>query len=115
VVGSTEVVGLGEATHGSRGFFRMKHRVLRHLVEEKGFRSFSLELPWSSGVRLNEYVLHGKGDLKDIAREEFQGAYRIWNNQDYLGLVAWMRAFNLRHPDDPVRFRSPPRGSRRRR
>ncbi|MET8076874.1 erythromycin esterase family protein [Streptomyces sp. NPDC005303] len=104
MVGGAEVVGLGEATHGSRDFFRMKHRFLRYLVEKKGFRSFSLELPWSSGVRLNEYALDGKGDLEDIAREEFQGSYRIWNNQDYLDLITWMRGYNLRHPDDPVQF-----------
>ncbi|MGI5194172.1 erythromycin esterase family protein [Streptomyces sp. CA-288835] len=99
-----EVVGLGEATHGSRDFFRMKHRVFRYLVEEKGFRTFSLELPWSSGVRIDEYVVQGKGNLKDIAREEFQGSYRIWNNQDYIDLIRWMRDYNLHHPGDPVRF-----------
>ncbi|MFE1834541.1 erythromycin esterase family protein [Streptomyces sviceus] len=104
MVRGADVVGLGEATHGSRDFFRMKHRVFRYLVEEKGFRSFALELPWSSGVRLNEYVLDGKGDLKNIAHEEFQGSYRIWNNQDYLDLIEWMRTYNLRHPDDPVQF-----------
>lgn len=104
MVGDAEVVGLGEATHGSRDFFRMKHRVLRYLVEEEGFRSFSLELPWSSGVRINEYVLHGKGSLADIARDEFQGAYRIWNNQDYINLIEWIRDYNRTHPKDPVRF-----------
>ncbi|NLG60312.1 MAG: erythromycin esterase family protein [Gammaproteobacteria bacterium] len=104
MVGDAEVVGLGEATHGSRDFFRMKHRVLRYLVEHKGFRSFSLELPWSSGVRVNEYVLYGKGDLERIAREEFQGSYRMWHNQDYLNLIEWMRAYNRHHPTDPVRF-----------
>ncbi|MFF7312596.1 erythromycin esterase family protein [Streptomyces sp. NPDC008137] len=99
-----EVVGLGEATHGSRDFFRMKHRVFRYLVEEKGFRTFSLELPWSSGARIDQYVVQGKGKLKDIAREEFQGSYRIWNNQDYIDLITWMRGYNLHHPGDPVRF-----------
>ncbi|MFE2279670.1 erythromycin esterase family protein [Streptomyces sp. NPDC059454] len=104
MVGDAGVVGLGEATHGSRDFFRMKHRVLRYLVEQKGFRTFSLELPWSSGVRVNEYVLYGKGDLDRIAREEFQGSYRIWHNADYLNLIEWMRAHNRHHPTDPVRF-----------
>ncbi|GAA3848736.1 erythromycin esterase family protein [Streptomyces sedi] len=104
MVGDAEVVGLGEATHGSREFFRMKHRVFRYLVEEKGFRTFSLELPWSSGVRLNEYVVEGKGDLDEIAGEEFLGTYRAWNNQDYRDLLTWMRNHNRRHPEDPVRF-----------
>ncbi|MEV7141255.1 erythromycin esterase family protein [Streptomyces tauricus] len=104
MVGGADVVGLGEATHGSQDFFRMKHRLFRHLVEKKGFRTFSLELAWSSGVRINEYVLYGKGELKDIAREEFQGAYRIWNNQDYIDLIEWMRDYNRSHPNDPVQF-----------
>ncbi|MEU9187368.1 erythromycin esterase family protein [Streptomyces sp. NPDC048484] len=104
MVKDAEVVGLGEATHGSQDFFRMKHRLFRYLVEKKGFRTFSLELPWSSGLRINEYVLNGKGDLKDIAREEFQGSYRIWNNQDYLDLMEWMRDYNRAHPNDPVQF-----------
>lgn len=104
MIQDAEVVGLGEATHGSRDFFRMKHRVFRYLVEKKGFRTFSLELPWSSGLRLNAYVVHGKGDLDAIAREEFQGSYRIWNNQDYRDLLTWMRDHNRHHPDDPVQF-----------
>jgi erythromycin esterase len=104
MVGNAQVVGLGEATHGSREFFRMKHRVLRHLVRDKGFRAFALELPWSSGLRLDDYVVHGKGSLEDIAHEEFQGSYEIWNNQDYRDLIAWIRKYNVRHPHDPVHF-----------
>ncbi|WP_267717363.1 erythromycin esterase family protein [Streptomyces sp. CoH17] len=104
MVGNAQVVGLGEATHGSREFFRMKHRVLRHLVRQKGFRAFALELPWSSGLRLDDYVVHGKGDLEDIAHDEFQGTYDIWNNQDYRDLIAWIRNYNMRHPHDPVHF-----------
>jgi erythromycin esterase len=104
MIGDAEVVGLGEATHGSREFFRMKDRVLRHLVREEGFRAFALELPWSSGLRLDDYVVHGEGDLEDIAHDEFQGSYDIWNNQDYRDLIAWMRTYNLRHPGDPVHF-----------
>ncbi|MFI8305020.1 hypothetical protein ACIF80_16475 [Streptomyces sp. NPDC085927] len=84
MVKGADVVGLGEATHGSRDFFRMKHRLFRYLVEEKGLRALSLELPWSSGVRIDDYVVNGEGSLEDIAREEFQGAYRAWHNQDYL-------------------------------
>ncbi|MFF0112655.1 erythromycin esterase family protein [Streptomyces prasinus] len=104
MVGRADVVGLGEATHGSRDFFRMKHRLFRYLAEEKGFRTISLELPWSSGVRIDDYVVNGEGRLEDIAREEFQGPYRAWHNQDYLDLIEWMRAYNRRHPHDPVHF-----------
>lgn len=104
MIGAARVVGLGEATHSSHEFFALKDRVLRHLVEEKGFRTFALEAPWSTGLRLDDYVLHGKGDPRRIMREEFQLNYLWWNNTDYLRLVEWMRAYNVRHPGDPVRF-----------
>lgn len=104
MIGSAEIVGLGEATHSSRQFFRMKHRVFRYLVEEKGFTTFALEAPWSTGLVLNEYVLRGKGDPQQLMRKEFQSSYRIWNTREYLDLLRWMRAHNVRHPDRPVQF-----------
>ncbi|NUT26243.1 MAG: erythromycin esterase family protein [Streptomyces sp.] len=104
MIGDARVVGLGEATHSSHDFFALKDRVFRHLVEKKDFRTFALEAPWSTGLRLNDYVRYGKGDPRRIMREEFQRDYLWWNNTDYLRLLEWMRAYNVRHPDDPVQF-----------
>jgi erythromycin esterase len=97
MVADAKVVGLGEATHSSREFFTMKHRVLRYLVEEKGFTTFALETGWSGGVRLNEYVRHGTGDLDQIMKEEFQGSYRFWHTTEYRDLIEWMRDYNSQH------------------
>jgi erythromycin esterase len=97
MVADAAVVGLGEATHSSREFFTMKHRVFRYLVEEKGFTTFSLETGWSGGVRLNEYMRHGTGDLDQIMKEEFQGSYRFWHTAEYRDLIEWMRDYNSRH------------------
>ncbi|NJP99338.1 erythromycin esterase family protein [Streptomyces zingiberis] len=102
VQGST-VVGLGEATHGSRDFFTMKHRVFRYLVAEQGFRAFALEASWSTGLRLDAYVTRGEGELGKIMDEEFQETYSIWNKKEYHDLFTWMRAYNRSHPKDPVR------------
>ncbi|MEV5515279.1 erythromycin esterase family protein [Streptomyces flaveolus] len=104
MVGDARVVGLGEATHSSHEFFTVKHRVFRYLVEEKGFRAFALEAPWSTGLRLDAYLLRGEGDLKQIMDEEFQGTYQFWNNAEYRDLLQWMRGYNVKHPKDPVRF-----------
>ncbi|MFE6456658.1 erythromycin esterase family protein [Streptomyces cinereoruber] len=104
MVGDARVVGLGEATHSSHEFFTVKQRVLRYLVEEKGFRAFAPEAPWSTGLRLDAYLLRGEGDLKRITDEEFRGAYRWWNNAGYRDLLRWIRAYNVENPEDPVRF-----------
>ncbi|MGW7415392.1 erythromycin esterase family protein [Streptomyces sp. NPDC054863] len=104
MVNDARVVGLGGATHGSHEFFRLKHRVFRYLVEEKGFRSFALEGNWSTGLRLHDHVLHGKGDVRQIMRDEFRHSCSWWNNEECLDLLTWMRDYNRQHPYDPVRF-----------
>ncbi|MFF7767980.1 erythromycin esterase family protein [Streptomyces massasporeus] len=103
-VGDAVVVGMGEATHGSHEFLTMKDRVFRHLVERRGFRTFALETAWSTGVRLDDYVVHGKGDPRRIMREDFQYTYALNPTAENLALVEWMRAYNRAHPEDPVRF-----------
>ncbi|MFF7307356.1 erythromycin esterase family protein [Streptomyces sp. NPDC008137] len=103
-VGGAAVVGMGEATHGSHEFLTVKDRVFRYLVERRGFRTFALETAWSTGVRLDDYVVHGRGDPRRIMREDFQYTYALNNTAENLALVEWMRAYNREHPGDPVRF-----------
>ena len=43
IVGTARVVALGEATHGTREFFRMKHRTFEYLVEKQGFTHFTIK------------------------------------------------------------------------
>lgn len=104
MVDDAAVVGVGEATHGSHELFALKDRVLRYLVRTKGFRTFALEAPWSTGLKLDNYVQTGEGDPRAIMRAEFVRAYRFWNTEEYVDLIEWMRAWNQRHPGDRVRF-----------
>ncbi|WP_367822663.1 erythromycin esterase family protein [Streptomyces sp. LMG1-1-1.1] len=83
---------------------RAKGRIFEHLVESRGFTTFALEANWSSGLRVDEWVRTGRGDIRAIMRDEFQESYRLWNTEEYLDLFRWMRRHNLAHPDHQVRF-----------
>ncbi|GHF67130.1 hypothetical protein GCM10010218_55760 [Streptomyces mashuensis] len=96
------VVGLGEASHGSKELFDVKHRVFRELVRREGFSAFAMEISWSAGVRLDTCVRTGEGDLRQIMREEFQDGYSLLNNEELLRLFTWMREHN-RTAARPVR------------
>src|SRR4030095_5956689 len=63
ILQNVRVVGLGEATHGTSEFFRMKHRMLEFLVKEMDFTSFYIEASMTRCRYVNEYVLCGKGNL----------------------------------------------------
>ncbi|CAL9342982.1 hypothetical protein SUDANB176_00309 [Streptomyces sp. enrichment culture] len=97
-------VGIGEAAHGSHDFVAFRHRAFRYLVEQKGFRSFVLEADWSAGVRLDHYLPTGCGDPAQITSEEFQNDFLLLHSQEYLDMIRWMRAYDVAHPDAPVRF-----------
>jgi hypothetical protein len=64
LIGNARVVALGEATHGSREFFQLKHRVLEYLVARQSFTVFAIEANQPECRAINDYVLHGTGDPK---------------------------------------------------
>jgi len=91
MIGNARIVSLGEATHGSREFFQLKHRMLEYLATEMGFTIFSIEANMPEAYRLNDYVLNGNGDPAKL----IQGMYFwTWNTQEVLDMVIWMREFN---------------------
>jgi erythromycin esterase len=100
LVGAARVVGLGESTHGTREFFQVKHRLLEYLVRELGFRVFAIEANQLAVERVNAYVLGGSGTARDAMRVMF----RVWNTEEMLALVEWMRAHNAAHPTRRLRF-----------
>jgi len=91
MVGGASIVGLGEATHGSSEFFRMKHRLLRYLVERKGFTAFGMEADLAQCRALDAYVLTGMGDPRGLVED--LGMW-VWATEEMVDLVTWMRAYN---------------------
>jgi erythromycin esterase len=100
IVGDARVVALGEATHGTSEFFRVKHRLLAYLVEHAGFRVFAIEANQLAVEPINEYVRGASGDVRTLMRAMF----RVWNTEEVKDLIEWMRAYNLEHPGRMVEF-----------
>jgi erythromycin esterase len=99
MMGDARVVSLGEATHGTREFFQMKHRILEFLVKEMDFNVFAIEATWPEANRLNDFVHTGEGDPEVL----LSGLYFwTWNTQEVLDMILWMRAHNQNPGDDPT-------------
>jgi erythromycin esterase-like protein len=90
-VGDARVVALGEATHGTREFFQLKHRMLEFLATQLGFTIFSIEANMPEAYRLNDYVLRGEGDPVRLIKGMY---FWTWDTQEVLAMVKWMREFN---------------------
>jgi erythromycin esterase-like protein len=91
IIGNARIVSLGEATHGTREFFQLKHRMLEFLASEMGFTLFSIEANMPEAYRLNDYVLNGNGDPAKLLKGMY---FWTWDTQEVLEMICWMREFN---------------------
>ena len=91
LVGPAHLVSLGESTHGTREFFRLKHRLVRCLVEDLGFSLFAIEASMPEAELLNRYVLTGEGDPGALIAGMY---FWTWRTEEVLELVLWMRRHN---------------------
>lgn len=98
MIGDARIVALGEATHGTREFFAMKHRIVKCLVEEMGFTLFLIEDQWHASNQINQYLETGEGDAHRALRE----LNSIWQTDEVLDLIQWMRRFNESSPPAPM-------------
>lgn len=97
-----EIVGMGEATHGTSEFFKMKHRVYKFLVQEMGYRAFAIEANFGEGEIINDYILNKNGD-EQTALSTF--SYPIWRTDELKEMLNWMRDYNLKAKEkDKIRF-----------
>ncbi len=92
------VVLLGEATHGTSEFYRMRARITKELILRHGFNFVAVEADWPDAARINQYVRHAP------ARPEQWKAFArfptwMWRNHEALELVEWLRAWNAEVPD----------------
>jgi protein-L-isoaspartate(D-aspartate) O-methyltransferase len=92
-VGDARIVLIGEATHGTSEFYRMRARISRELIEKKGFRFVAIEGDWPDAARVDHYVRH-----LEYPPSEWTAFARfptwMWRNNEVREFVDWLRGHN---------------------
>jgi erythromycin esterase len=97
------IVGLGEATHGTKEFFQLKHRIFRYLVENYGYKIFAFECDMGESLYVNNFLTKGEGDLDDIMKNIMH--FWTWRTEEVKELLLWMREYNENNSfDDKIHF-----------
>ena len=96
IIGDARVVLLGESTHGTHDFYRVRAEITKRLIREKGFAAVAVEADWPDAYRVNRFV-RGADDLAESV-DALDGFKRfptwMWRNADVLDFVGWLRAHN---------------------
>ena len=100
-IGDASLVLLGEASHGTHEFYRIRAEITKRLIVDHDFCAVAVEADWPDAYRVNRYV-RGAGDDAD-ASDALAGFVRfpqwMWRNADALDFVGWLRAFNESRAD----------------
>ena len=98
-----KIVGLGEATHGTKEFFQLKHRIFKYLVENHGFKIFAFECDMGESYYVDNFVTKGEGDIDDIMKNIMH--FWTWRTEEVKELLVWMRGYNeYKSDEDKIHF-----------
>lgn len=97
-IGDARVVLLGESTHGTEEFYRLRSTISRKLIEEKNFNLIALEADWPDVEGINSYI-HGRA-------ESWEGFHRfpewMWRNTAFTDFTKTLRRYNQSERNQPV-------------
>lgn len=86
---------LGEATHGTQEFYRMRAEITRRLIVEHGFDAVAVEADWPDAWRVNRYVQGDGDDDATSALDDFERFPKwMWRNREVLNFISWLRTCN---------------------
>lgn len=93
---SRKFVALGEGTHGTSEFYKIRYWITRILVEEKGFTHIAFENDYGDALLLNEGL---QGEDVDYAGLMKKYLFAIWQNKETEELFKWIHTYNATHPE----------------
>lgn len=107
-VGDSRLVLIGESTHGTSEFYRLRARITQELLQRRGFQFVAIEADWPDAARIHRYVLPAASasDVHDtfqensgtVDRPRWQAFSRfptwMWRNKETLVFIQWLRQHN---------------------
>jgi erythromycin esterase-like protein/adenine/guanine phosphoribosyltransferase-like PRPP-binding protein len=92
VLADKKIVMLGEASHGTSEFYKMRALISKNLIENHGFNFVAVEGDWPDSQRLNAYI-EGRSDQS--VRQIMAGFHRwptwMWANEETADFIEWLK------------------------
>jgi protein-L-isoaspartate(D-aspartate) O-methyltransferase len=101
-IGDARVVLIGESTHGTSEFYRMRARITKALVSKAGFDVVALEADWPDAAVLDRHV-KGRASAEECRRAFDRFPAWMWRNRETAEFIAWLAARHLRAEPGSVR------------
>jgi erythromycin esterase-like protein len=96
MIDNARFVLIGEATHGTEEFYRIRAKLTKHLIQHYGFAGVAVEADWPDAWRANQYV---RGELDYASADPALGGFTrfptwMWRNAAVSEFLDWLRDYN---------------------
>jgi erythromycin esterase-like protein len=100
-IGDARLVLIGEASHGTHEFYRIRAELTQALIRERGFTLVAVEADWPDAYRANRWARGlSKERGPEAALEDFTRFPRwMWRNAEVVAFLRWLRAHNAGRPE----------------
>ncbi|MBM7490601.1 erythromycin esterase-like protein [Micromonospora luteifusca] len=102
-VRDSRVVMIGESTHGSYDYYRLREQLTRRLIAECGFSFVAVEGDWPDCDRVHRSVTAAPGGALEpqLALGQFERwPTWMWANAEVARFASWLRVWNVERPED---------------
>ncbi len=94
-----DLILLGEATHGTAEFYRMRGEITLRLIAEQGFDTIAIEGDWPDAWRIDRFVQGEGTDDASSALDDFERfPVWMWRNREVRDFIAALRGINVTRP-----------------
>ncbi|MGB5458369.1 MAG: erythromycin esterase family protein, partial [Eudoraea sp.] len=97
----SQVVLLGEASHGTHEYYTWRTAISKRLIEEHGFNFIAVEGDWPDFYRVNRYVKHYENSHNssvEVLKEFNRWPTWMWANWEVETLTNWLHIHNEKLP-----------------
>jgi erythromycin esterase-like protein len=91
-----KLILIGEATHGTMEFYRIRAEITKKLIEQGLCDAVAVEADWPDAYRVHRYVCNRSDDKEgQEALSDFERFPSwMWRNTEVLDFIEWLRSFN---------------------
>lgn len=101
-IGDSNVVMLGEASHGTHEYYTWRAYISKKLITEKKFNFIAVEGDWPDCYEVNRFIKNYPGagqSVRDVLQIYDRWPTWMWANWEISALIEWLKNFNEEKSD----------------
>lgn len=108
VPADNDLLLLGECTHGTHEFYKIRSEITKHLIENNGYKFVLIEAEWPCVYEINKFINKKTNQYSSIQELLDKNMNKfptwMWNNSVIADLISWLKEYNANEEDEKKRI-----------